>query len=742
LLVGVAAAQQSDPTFTGQTTPNVFRTPAAPAGGWLSTQSDNFNRPNAATLGANWTDQVGSAGIIAGTANGTGSGNQWTAYNAAGPNSATTTTACDAFHGISGGLNYTALVLGDGTNTGGLFFKIQGSAGSFTQVGLYRGFNGGGWGGGSGFFSLATPTPSARISVTLSNGGDDCSFNIDNNFDGIVDETFLATGIQSIGGITLAPGAGLGFFGDGVADNWGVQECPSLENFEHNTPTLYSQVSGTGPASISSAAGYMSAYGMDFLNSAWHYRNDTITSPGNAYRWYVNATGGRIYCGVGASAAGTISAVLAPNTSSIILQANAAYGFADIASAPFVPTAGTWYQLELVWDTNGDMTVSIYDEAGTSQLATTGPAASGTVTPGGSVYRGFGGTNYVDNLRECAMDSCVTEDFETSLAAYTTVSGTANATLTGAAAHDGAQGAEFTGFGPAWYYRTDRTFTPGNSMRAFVRASGATDGRIYLGFAADAAGCYSVVFAPNTSNIILQANAGYGFSDLASAPFAYAAGTWYQIEVVWAANGDVVANLWNEAGTALLASTPPTPVGLGLAKGIAFRGFATGINELDTINGTDCGTNGPSIYCVAKVNSLGCTPEIAWAGIPSATAATPFFQIAAFNVRNNKAGLLFYTVAGGQNNATFQCGTLCIGTPIRRTPAQFAGGTPNPTQDCSGFYLIDMNDFSNGTGGGNPSPALKVPGTTVNCQWFSRDQGFTPPCNTGLTNAVEYTQGV
>ena len=146
-------------------------------------------------------------------------------------------------------------------------------------------------------------------------------------------------------------------------------------------------------------------------------------------------------------------------------------------------------------------------------------------------------------------------------------------------------------------------------------------------------------------------------------------------------------------------------------------------------------------YCMAKVNSLGCVPSIAGTGAPSATLGSGF-PITCTQARNNKPGLLFYTVNKPQNAILFQCGTLCVGPGgIRRTPASSSGGTPPPANDCSGVYTLDMNAFAVGAAGGIPAPELGVSGTVVDCQWWGRDQGFAAPCNTMLSDAGEYTVG-
>ena len=143
-------------------------------------------------------------------------------------------------------------------------------------------------------------------------------------------------------------------------------------------------------------------------------------------------------------------------------------------------------------------------------------------------------------------------------------------------------------------------------------------------------------------------------------------------------------------------------------------------------------------YCTAKVNSQACVPAIGFSGCSSASAGSGFV-VGGTNFINNKACLLFYGVNGQAANP-FQGGTLCVKAPIRRTPATNTFGNP-PPNDCSGAPTIDMNLFAVGGLGGTPLPALTVPGTLVDTQWWGRDPGFAPPNNTQLSDGLEYVIG-
>jgi hypothetical protein len=139
-------------------------------------------------------------------------------------------------------------------------------------------------------------------------------------------------------------------------------------------------------------------------------------------------------------------------------------------------------------------------------------------------------------------------------------------------------------------------------------------------------------------------------------------------------------------------------------------------------------------YCTAKVNSLGCVPSIDADGDTGTSSGLPF-TVFCRDVRNAKSGLLFYSVTGVASTP-FQGGTLCVSAPVRRTPGTNSGGTPPPAADCSGVLSIDMNAFAHGALGGSPLPALSMPGTVVDCQFWSRDPGAS--FNTSLSDALEY----
>lgn len=135
-------------------------------------------------------------------------------------------------------------------------------------------------------------------------------------------------------------------------------------------------------------------------------------------------------------------------------------------------------------------------------------------------------------------------------------------------------------------------------------------------------------------------------------------------------------------------------------------------------------------FCTAKTNSQGCVPEICAENLPSMSGPDDF-NVTAHGVLNNKTGILLWSLAQGSH--PLGGGTLCLGSPIIRTPAQNSGGTPTGN-DCTGLYSFSFSQAYMAAHG------LSA-GSVVYAQYWSRDPFIAPPNNIGLTDGLEFTVG-
>lgn len=166
-----------------------------------------------------------------------------------------------------------------------------------------------------------------------------------------------------------------------------------IEDFEDGDISEYTIFSGASHV-VSTAAAHDGVYGLeDSIQGAseWIYRNDTTVqvSQGQTVSYWIKGLSlGRIYCGFGASSAGTYSLVAADNSNQLIIQLNEGFWYRDIGAVSQNWVPNKWYRMEVQWDVGGLITGRLYDSDGVTLLNTV-TATDGTYTQGGIAMRGF-----------------------------------------------------------------------------------------------------------------------------------------------------------------------------------------------------------------------------------------------------------------------------------------------------------------------------------------------------------------
>ncbi len=174
--------------------------------------------------------------------------------------------------------------------------------------------------------------------------------------------------------------------------------------------------------------------------------------------------------------------------------------------------------------------------------------------------------------------------------------------------------------------------------------------------------------------------------------------------------------------------------GLGGAEG-AVRDPVTGDFLFSTFGGGNRvlvvgGFSAPGVHCVGTPTSLGCVPQMTWTGLPSITGPDNF-RLTCREVVPNVAGLLILSPTPGFT--PFGPGRLCFSGQIRRRPVQVSQNAGGPSTTCSTYTFTDQLSQAY-----LASQGYTV-GTTVYCQYVSRDGGFPPPNNLSLSQGLRFT---
>jgi hypothetical protein len=181
-----------------------------------------------------------------------------------------------------------------------------------------------------------------------------------------------------------------------------------------------------------------------------------------------------------------------------------------------------------------------------------------------------------------------------------------------------------------------------------------------------------------------------------------------------------------------LANPGTNPFTAGRGDDILEAWLATGMAAPVVMTEARWGAPAPVNYCTAKTTSNGCTPQIGYTGVPSATAGRDFY-LTAENVVNGRAGLLRYSTLGAASTP-FKGGFICVAGPVARVALQTSGGNPSrAVVDCSGGFVVDFNQYI--ASGANPT---LVANQQVWAQWWFRDPGFAAPNSLGFTGGISF----
>jgi hypothetical protein len=222
--------------------------------------SDDFNRPNAPTLGSNWLVQQGSFQINNNHGGSTSGVYPWVQHVSAGASYDTSTATIDFLPASGPSVIYVALIFGTGASTDNIFIKVQDntSDGLYDSVWFYRGINGGTWGSTGYSFPLTTPTASGRMHCYFTSNGDVANCDIDIDFNGTIEDHFQANNILAAG-MNLGTSTGIGCYGLPEFDNWSFNGgTPVLNYCTSGTTTngCVPVISGIGTPSASASSGF------------------------------------------------------------------------------------------------------------------------------------------------------------------------------------------------------------------------------------------------------------------------------------------------------------------------------------------------------------------------------------------------------------------------------------------------------------------------------------------------------
>ena len=216
-----------------------------------------------------------------------------------------------------------------------------------------------------------------------------------------VDTEGLASGLE-VGEAIMTASAGVKS-GSAVltVENQESEKSNIIEDFESGNLDAYT-FTGSVDAVVAEEYAHDGEYGLGIVGTGWIYRNDEDVNVKqgdiiSVWIMFDSIVNGRGYFGFGATEAGTLSFVVAPNTGDIRFQENNNYNYKELSRSFQAFEVDKWYRAEVVWGTDGSLTGNLYDSDGETLLNSVSDNST-LFSEGGIAFRGFDGVKAFDTV--------------------------------------------------------------------------------------------------------------------------------------------------------------------------------------------------------------------------------------------------------------------------------------------------------------------------------------------------------
>ncbi|QCJ46398.1 hypothetical protein [Haloprofundus sp. MHR1] len=345
-----------------------------------------------------------------------------------------------------------------------------------------------------------------------------------------------------------------------------------FEDFENDLGN-YTFASGQSGATTVTSPTYSGSYALEIDNTDTELYSvsglDDYPQAGDTFSYRVRATGGADTVNFGYGVTNDNKQYLVkihfPNSNVFLYKEDSGSTLLGSATTGFSLSEDSWYEVEVDWSTNGDHTVTVLDDSGST--ITTFSGNDSTWSDGGIgfyAYIASGGRAYFDYVAQSDTGGTPTppsipviDDFEDgNLSEYTFSYGESGASIVSQPVFEGSNALEIDGTNTELYSESglENYPCPGDIFSYRVRATGGADSLNFgYGVQGDMGKYYVKLHFPNDNLFLYKESAGGGNDLLAvsTSGFSLSEDVWYQVKIKWGGEGEHKVTVYDESNTAI-----------------------------------------------------------------------------------------------------------------------------------------------------------------------------------------------